>query len=104
MPEHASKAAYVKKQKQDRRHECHWPGCKEQCPPAMWGCRRHWFSLPKDLRDLIWAAYVPGQERRLDPSRDYLKAAKEVQAWIYENNCVMSEDHHVSPHRSCVLR
>lgn len=29
----------------------HWPGCGAHVPPAMWGCRRHWFMLPKRLRD-----------------------------------------------------
>lgn len=77
-----SKAEYVKKQKQFRNHHCHWPDCPEQVPPAMWGCRKHWYSLPANLRAKIWAAYVPGQEVRMDPSREYLKVADEVQEWI----------------------
>lgn len=76
------KADYVRRQPQDRRHECHWPGCTEQVPPAKWGCRKHWFKLPKRLRDKVWAAYVPGQERRMDPSEEYLAVAHEVQEWI----------------------
>lgn len=99
-----SKASYVRRQPQDRNHTCHWPGCEKQCPPAMWGCKQHWFSLPKDLRDLVWASYVPGQERRMDPSEDYLTVAHEVQDWIRANACIMSENHHVQPHRHCVLR
>jgi hypothetical protein len=79
------KANYVKRQPQTRRHTCHWPGCDKQVPPAIWGCRPHWYSLPKYLRDLIWDTYVPGQERRMDPSQDYLKAAIEVQHWIKEH-------------------
>lgn len=55
-------------------------------PPAMWGCRAHWFKLPKALRDRVWAAYVPGQEKRLDPSSEYLVVAREVQAWIEANH------------------
>ena len=51
------KRAYVKSQPQTREHTCHWPGCKKQVPPAMWGCKKHWFMLPKHLRDRIWAAY-----------------------------------------------
>jgi len=35
------------------RHTCHWPGCNKEVPPAMWGCKTHWFSLPKRLRDRI---------------------------------------------------
>lgn len=38
-------------------------------------CKRHWFMVPKVLRDALWAAYVPGQERRKDPTLAYLDAA-----------------------------
>jgi flavin-dependent thymidylate synthase len=48
----------------------------------MWGCRDHWFTLPKYLRDKIWAAYVPGQEITKTPSAAYIAAAHEVQQWI----------------------
>lgn len=76
------KAGYVRRQPQTRRHTCHWPGCDRQVPPAMWGCRPHWFKLPKALRDRIWAAYEPGQEKRMDPTADYLEAARAAQEWI----------------------
>lgn len=84
-PTKAEKVAHVKKQVQTREHHCHWPGCAEQVPPAMWGCKKHWFQLPKRLRDAIWAKYVPGQEARMDPSDEYLEVAWEVQKWIAEN-------------------
>lgn len=80
-----NKRDYVKRQKQNRDHSCHWPGCKKQVPPAMWGCRQHWFALPKYLRDKIWAAYEPGQEKTLRVSREYIDAANEVQAWIKQH-------------------
>lgn len=80
-----SKADYVRTQKQTRSHECHWPGCGAQVPPAMWGCKKHWFSLPANLRGLIWRTYRPGQEITMDPSDAYLAAAKEVQHWIAQN-------------------
>jgi len=63
-------------------HTCHWPECGQPVPPKMWGCRTHWFTLPKRLRDLIWATYVPGQEITKTPSEAYLKAARIVQEWI----------------------
>jgi hypothetical protein len=37
--------------------------------------------LPLHLRDRIWAAYVPGQEVRKDPSDEYIQAAKAVREW-----------------------
>ena len=79
------KVSYVKKQTQNREHHCHWSGCAKQVPPAMWGCKAHWFKLPKYLRDLIWATYRPGQEINLTSSREYLEVARQVQDWIQEN-------------------
>lgn len=81
-----SKRTYATRQRQTRDHTCHWPGCDKQVPPAMWGCKPHWFALPKHLRDAVWDAYVPGQERRMDPSEDYLDVAREVQRWIIDHH------------------
>lgn len=80
--ERASKVAHVKAQRQTRAHHCHWPGCTAQVPPAMWGCKPHWFKLPKRLRDRVWAAYIPGQEATMTPSAEYLDVADEVEQWI----------------------
>lgn len=63
-------------------HTCHWPGCGLAVPPHMWGCRSHWFTIPKYLRDKIWATYRPGQEITKTPSAEYIAAATEVQEWI----------------------
>ena len=68
--------------KTSTQHTCHWPGCDKRVPPAMWGCRVHWFTLPLRIRNRIWATYVPGQEITKTPSRAYLDAAKEAQEWI----------------------
>jgi hypothetical protein len=76
------KQAYVKSQGQTRGHHCHWPGCAKQVPPAMWGCKAHWFRLPKGLRDKVWETYESGQEVDMSPSDAYLAVADEVQAWI----------------------
>jgi hypothetical protein len=81
----AAKVAHVLSQGQTRTHHCHYPGCGKQCPPAMWGCRRCWMKLPKFLRDKIWAAYRPGQEKTMTPSREYVRAAQEVQEWIEQH-------------------
>lgn len=78
----STKADYVRSQGQTRDHHCHWPGCEKQVPPAMWGCRSHWFRLPAGLRARVWATYKPGQEVTLTPSREYLEVADEVQRWI----------------------
>lgn len=79
------KVAHVERATQTRQHACHWPGCPKQVPPALWGCPTHWYALPRSLRDRIWRAYVPGQENRGRPSREYVEVAKDVHAWIQEN-------------------
>jgi hypothetical protein len=81
----SSKVAYVKSQRQTRKHSCHWPGCAAQVPPALWGCKAHWFRLPKTLRDRVWNAYRPGQEKDMSPSDEYLAVADDVQRWIREH-------------------
>lgn len=81
-----AKVDYVKKQTQTREHHCHWPGCKVQVKPALWGCRKHWFMLPALLRARIWATFQPGQEINCTPSADYVTVAREVQNWIKQNH------------------
>ena len=78
----AEKADYVRAARQSRLHECHWPGCHKQVPPAMWGCRQHWYALPPALRAKIWRTYRPGQEETMTPSAEYIAVAREVQEWI----------------------
>ena len=67
------------------KHECHWPTCKTEVTPAMWGCKKHWFKLPRKLRDRVWATYRRGQEITKTPSPAYLKVVLEVPDWALEN-------------------
>lgn len=59
-------------------HTCHAVGCDVRVPPKMFMCKRHWFMVPKPLRDAIWATYRSGQERDKRPSDAYLKNANEA--------------------------
>lgn len=63
-------------------HTCHWPTCSTPVPPSMWGCKKHWFTLPKRMRDEIWRTYRAGQEVTKDPSDEYMAAYAQVQNWI----------------------
>jgi hypothetical protein len=63
-------------------HTCHATGCRVHVPPAMFMCKRHWFMVPRAMRDAIWDTYVPGQEIRKDPSDEYLKAAQRAIAAV----------------------
>jgi hypothetical protein len=47
-------------------------------------CKRHWFMLPKRLRDEIWRTYRPGQERDKKPSAEYMAAFAATTAFIRE--------------------
>ena len=38
-------------------HKCPWPGCGQRVPRHLWGCKPHWYRLPRELRDHLWAAY-----------------------------------------------
>ena len=58
----------------------------------MWGCRKHWYQLPDDLRREIWATYRPGQEISKTPSRAYVRAAQRVQEWIKANHAPAKPD------------
>jgi hypothetical protein len=78
------KVNYVRRAPQARDHTCHWPGCTAMVPPAMWGCRAHWYLLPREIRQLFWRTYRPGQEIDGRPSRAYIVAARAAQEWIRE--------------------
>lgn len=38
-------------------HRCAIPRCPEKIGPALLMCRDHWYEVPKDLRDEVWAQY-----------------------------------------------
>lgn len=82
----SEKVAHVKRAGQTRTHECHWLGCDAQVPPAIWGCKQHWYMLPKYLRDRIWTTYQVGQEITMSPNRAYVLVARQVQDWIKEHH------------------
>lgn len=59
-------------------HSCHATGCKAHVPPQMWGCKKHWFMVPTEIRDRIWRTYRVGQCDDKNPSKEYLEAAREA--------------------------
>ena len=56
-------------------HICHADHCAKAVPPKMFMCREHWYMLSKEMRDRLWELYVPGQERRKDPTIEYIEHA-----------------------------
>jgi hypothetical protein len=65
-------------------HTCHHPECKKIVPPKLLACRKHWFQLPKVLRDEVWQVYVPGQEITKTPSAEYMEVIARVQKYWRE--------------------
>lgn len=59
-------------------HTCHATGCSARVPPEMWGCRKHWYMVPKPIRDRIWRTYRVGQCNDMNPPGEYLLAAKDA--------------------------
>jgi hypothetical protein len=39
---------------------CPVSGCREQIDASRLMCRGHWYRLPKELRDLVWATWRSG--------------------------------------------
>lgn len=65
------------------RHKCHARNCSTPVPPEMLMCRRHWFMVPKRLRDEVWRTYRPGQCDDMRPSRSWHSAADAAIEYVY---------------------
>lgn len=57
-------------------HVCHATRCNVKVPPKMLMCLKHWKMVPRALQREVWAAYVPGQEIRKDPTDQYLEVQR----------------------------
>lgn len=51
-------------------NDCPHPECTEKKPVNMYACRRHWFSLPKRIRDKIWDGYANDAQLWLEADRE----------------------------------
>jgi len=59
-------------------HRCHAEGCDKVVQPRMLFCPRHWAMTPRDIQRAVWREYVPGQEVRKDPTREYLDVMRQA--------------------------
>jgi hypothetical protein len=57
-----------------RGHQCPATGCTVQVPTNRLFCPRHWFSVPKALRDKVWASYRAGNPDHLDVCQEAIEA------------------------------
>jgi hypothetical protein len=44
-----------------RHGRCPVPGCHDQIDPSRLMCRSHWYLVPKQIRDRVWATWRSGQ-------------------------------------------
>lgn len=65
-------------------HTCHARGCNVKTKPKMFMCLKHWRMIPQHMQDELWAVYVPGQEIRKDPSREYIEVAMRLVRYVQE--------------------
>jgi hypothetical protein len=40
---------------------CSVPGCSRPIDPTRLMCRFHWYAVPKEIRDRVWATWRSGQ-------------------------------------------
>ena len=64
--------------------QCRAPGCEARHARSLFCCRRHWYSLPKPLRDAIWRAY----RQHGVFSDEYLQAAENADAFLEDRDAV----------------
>lgn len=66
-------------------HHCHARNCHVPVPRAMLMCKKHWFMVPREIRNLVWMYYQPGQEEgRATPSRTWHDAADRAIAHVFQ--------------------
>lgn len=54
-------------------HECPVDGCEIQVEHEHLMCRKHWFMVPKPLRDQVWRAWQGWQDGKVSGS-EYIEA------------------------------
>lgn len=59
-------------------HPCPARSCGVPVTHDKLACRRHWYTVPKDLRDKLWAAY---SDRAAHPMA-HLQAVGAVSRWL----------------------
>jgi hypothetical protein len=54
---------------------CPIPGCRTQIDQSRLMCRGHWYLVPKQLRDHVWATWRSGQAARSPEHQDAVRMA-----------------------------
>lgn len=59
-------------------HTCHAAGCGKHVTPQMLMCKRHWFTVPPDIRKKVLQAYREGQCDDWTIMHAYAEAARDA--------------------------
>jgi hypothetical protein len=54
---------------------CPVPGCAEPVDPARLMCRRHWYLVPRPLRNRVWATWRSGLAAASPEHQEAVRAA-----------------------------
>jgi hypothetical protein len=54
---------------------CAIPGCGDFVDPSRLMCRRHWYRVPKHLRDRVWATWRSGKGTNSREHHDAVRVA-----------------------------
>ncbi len=54
---------------------CPVPGCGDLIDPSRLMCRRHWYRVPKHLRDQVWATWRSGHGTHSPEHQDAVRMA-----------------------------
>lgn len=57
-------------------HKCPTPECMVQVKHSQLACRKHWYTLPPDIRSRVWSAY------RADDMERHAEAVKDAIAFL----------------------
>jgi len=55
--------------------ECAAPRCHGQIDPSRLMCRTHWYTVPKELRDRVWATWRSGNGAYSKEHQDAVRMA-----------------------------
>jgi hypothetical protein len=70
-------------------HKCHAFQCKQNVPPKLLMCAKHWRLVPRKIQIQVWKHYRPGQEIDKLPSQDYILIQRCAvwSVYVLEGNC-----------------
>jgi hypothetical protein len=62
-------------------------------PLSLWGCREHWYVLPRELRVNIVLTYARGIDDDTHPTPNYIEACRQAREWIAQHHPEASPAH-----------